>query len=209
MRGFSANWKAIRSFLGNVAPDSRQKPRTFRRRRATFETLTPREMLSASSGRMIAAHSLAISASSTAGQPAMVSACGHSSLTGSSAATLAAYHLVNGVRNNGAALVQLGSGALTLTGAMNYHGGTTVAGGTLTLTGTNAFTGSTTINAGTLAIWNSGITSQTGTGGISINPNPVTLSAGTVPLNGGTLRVTPTGTVALDSGTTTLAGNSL
>jgi fibronectin-binding autotransporter adhesin len=180
MRGFSENWKAIRSFFENAAPRRRRGP-IFRHRKAIFEALSPREMLSASSGRMIAAHSLAISASLHAGQPAMVSACSHSSSTGSSAATLAVSHLANGARNNGAALFHLGTGAVTLSGATNYHGGTTmVTAGTLTLTGTNTFTGSTTINAGTLAI-----------------------NGGGVLINGGTLRVPPNaGATSLTGGTT-------
>ena len=201
MHWFSANWKAIRSFLGNAAPSSRRKIRTCRR--ATFEALSSREMLSASSGRMIAAHSPAISAPHHAGQSAMVSACSHSSPTGSSAATLAAAHLASGARNNGATLLHIGTGAMTLSGARTYNGGTTmVTAGTLTLTGSNTFTGSTTINGGTLALNGGGVLINGGTLSVAPNAGTLTLNSGTTSLTGGTLMQSGTGTLQITANPT-------
>ena len=63
----------------------------------------------------------------------------------------------------GANLVELGSHALTLAGALTGAGSLTKDGlETLTLTGANSFTGGTTINAGSLAIGAGGSLAATG-----------------------------------------------
>jgi autotransporter-associated beta strand protein len=154
---------------------------------------------------------------------------GTSNITSSGTVTATAGNF-GGVIVSGA-LVKADAGTLTLTGPQTYTGGTTVNGGTLALghgTNTLADTGALTVNAGatadlgantdTVAAFTSNGGTLAGTGtltaatyalnnGATIDAN---LGAGALTANG-TVNIngnTGTGSVSIQSGTTTLAGAS-
>jgi fibronectin-binding autotransporter adhesin len=94
----------------------------------------------------------------------------------------------NGVLSGGGALVKIGSGNLTLTGANTYSGGTTVAGGTLT--GTTTSLQGNIVNNATVA-FDQGINgtyagNMSGSGGFVKNGTGTVILAGTNSYSGGT-----------------------
>jgi len=107
-------------------------------------------------------------------------------------ATLGDLSFGAGLANNGQNVVfDAASGkTITFSGIVSNAGGVVKYGaGTLTLSGANTYTGKTAVNAGTLSISSKG----------NLGPNPGSLTADQLTLNGGTLKATAN--VSLDNQT--------
>ena len=201
MHWFSENWKALRSFLGNAAPPSRGKVRTFRHRKATFEALSSREMLSVSPDTS-SCGTLVLSSSNTyigSNQDGSVNISGtvsaNSNVTLSDGAltdnTNAAVNPVALTLNNTSSNT---TGGVSLTaGNANLSTGTMQAG-TFTLAAVNPYNDSTTnLNVPIAAA---------GTSTLTLSNNPTIGDASTT-VNGGTLRfVTTSGAATIGTGVT-------
>ncbi|MCI5052098.1 MAG: autotransporter domain-containing protein [Simkaniaceae bacterium] len=130
---------------------------------------------------------------------------------------------IGGVITGSGGVTKLGSGTLTLTGANDYTGGTTLTEGGITLDGSGALstTGTTALSAGTTFTIASGagaksIGTVNGAGNIALNDNTLTVSDGTLTgvisgtggltkANSGTLIVSGNDTY---TGDTTITGGS-
>ncbi len=109
--------------------------------------------------------------------------------------------IVGGLTNGSTGSVtKNGQGTLTINGASNYSGTTTVNAGTLVLSGSNSSSGATTVSGGTLQLANTA--------------NDGGLASGTLGLNGGTLQAavvvpTITNAVSLTGSSTISAAQAL
>ena len=118
-----------------------------------------------------------------------------------------------GVISGTGSLTQLGTGTTILTGANTYSGGTTISGGTLALSGAGTIASSSgVIDNGTFDISASNapgatITTLSGTGGVTLGANTLTLSNASAGANG-TFggAISGTGGLTLAAGTETLTG---
>lgn len=228
MRFFPLKLPAFNSLLG-VAARRGDGCRALRRRKAVFEALSPRAMLSGHglSGHMVSAHSAALHFNSSPGaQPAIVSSASHPSI----AAVSSSPHtgpaskgalLHSGAGYSGGSTMFSSAGTLSILASLSNY-----AGGTLQLTVANNYAGETPVLGGTLNLSGTGtliLNSPTGT-----YPGATTVIGGTINLNTGsttngvvlqtvqaspTQPLTGTGTIAsnsiLNSGTLTLSGGTL
>jgi fibronectin-binding autotransporter adhesin len=120
---------------------------------------------------------------------------GSGSLTTNSSANANLASVISG----SGSLTKAGSGALILTGANTYTGGTTVGGGVLQVTGSGTLgstSGSVTVSSGTLDL---GGTTQTQNGGVTLGSgstvqNGTLSSSGTFALNGANVSAVLAGT---------------
>ena len=118
-----------------------------------------------------------------------------------------------GVISGTGSLTQLGTGTTILTGANTYSGGTMISGGTLALSGAGTIASSSgVIDNGTFDISASNapgatITTLSGTGGVTLGANTLTLSNASAGANG-TFggAISGTGGLTLAAGTETLTG---
>ena len=109
--------------------------------------------------------------------------------------TIGGTNSITGTNQN---LTVNGAGNTSVTGIIATGSGTLTKNnsGTLTLSGVNTFTGATTINGGTVAI----------AADLGLGAAPGVATAAQLTLNGGTLQVTATATLATNRGTTLGAG---
>ena len=125
------------------------------------------------------------------------------------------------ISGNGGALVKVGTGTLTLTGANTYSGGTTISAGTLQI-GNGGTTGSivgNVINNSVLAfnrsnaltfggtISGGGVVQQIGAGTLTLTGN--NLYSGGTTINGGAISVSANANLGAAAGGLTLAGGTL
>ncbi len=210
MRFFPLRLPAFNSLFG-VAVRRGDGCRALRRRKAVFEALSPRAMLSGHglSGHMLSAHSPALHLNSSPGtQPAVVSPASHplvaavspSPHTGAATKSQSALLHSGGGYSGGpkmfssagalsilASLGNYGSGTLQVTVANNYTSETPVRGGTFNLGGTTvAGIGTTNLNfGGGASLLMGGAETLTLNGGSTVTSAAPVTAGGTFNLNTG------------------------
>ena len=220
MRFFRLKLAAIDSLVG-AWPRRERGQRPARIRRAAFESLSPRAMLSGHglSGHMISAHSAALHiTSSPAAQPAVVSSASHPSVAAVSSSPHAGSTtkipgalLQSGSGYSGGPMMFSSAGTLSILASPSNYGG-----GTLQLTVGNNYTGETPVSGGTFNFVPGGTTiadigttnlggglnmSMGGTGTLTLSGSPIETYPGTITANGVA--------ISLDTGATTTSGTTL